>query len=108
MIGISIAFRLPKEGLKVTLIKPNELVMSASYGNTRTIADYVTIPVGTLSVFKNLPGLFFNHDSPLSVRYRTLPSLMPWLIEFAYQSLPPKAKTNARKIDVLLKNANEL
>ena len=108
VIGMSIAFRLAKEGREVALIEPSELGMGASYGNAGTIADYATIPVGTPSVLKNLPGLFFNRDSPLSVRYRTLPSLMPWLIEFAYQSLPSKAETNAGKIGVLLKNASDL
>ena len=103
VIGMSIAFRLAKEGREVALIEPNELGMGASYGNAGTIADYATIPVGTPSVLKNLPGLFFNRDSPLSIRYRTLPSLMPWLIEFAYQSLPSKVETNAGKIGVLLK-----
>ena len=108
VIGMSIAFRLAKEGREVALIEPNELGTGASYGNAGTIADYATIPVGTPNVLKNLPGLFFNRDSPLSVRYRTLPSLVPWLIEFAYQSLPSKAETNAGKIGVLLRNASDL
>lgn len=45
VIGMSIAFRLAKEGREVALIEPNELGMGASYGNAGTIADYATIPV---------------------------------------------------------------
>ena len=82
VVGMSIAFRLAKEGREVALIEPNELGMGASYGNAGTIADYATIPVGTPNVLRNLPSLFFDRNSPLSLRYQTLPSLTPWLIEF--------------------------
>lgn len=108
VVGMSIAFRLAKEGKEVALIEPNELGMGASYGNAGTIADYATIPVGTPNVLRNLPSLFFDRNSPLSLRYQTLPSLAPWLIEFFYQSLPKQAENNAQKIGALLKNASDM
>lgn len=108
VVGMSIAFRLVKEGREVALIEPNELGMGASYGNAGTIADYATIPVGTPNVLRNLPSLLFDRNSPLSLPYRTLPSLMPWLLEFFYQSLPKQAENNAQRIGALLKNASDM
>ncbi|NBT52863.1 MAG: FAD-binding oxidoreductase, partial [Marivivens sp.] len=108
VVGMSIAFRLVKEGREVALIEPNELGMGASYGNAGTIADYATIPVGTPNVLRNLPSLLFDRNSPLSLPYRTLPSLMPWLLEFFYQSLPKQTENNAQRIGALLKNASDM
>ena len=105
---MSIAFRLAKEGREVALIEPNELGMGASFGNAGTISDYATIPVGTPNVLRNLPSLFFDRNSPLSLRYRTLPSLLPWLLEFTYQSLPARAEGNAQRIGALLRNASDM
>jgi glycine/D-amino acid oxidase-like deaminating enzyme len=106
VIGMNIAFRLAKEGREVALVEPHQLGMGASYGNAGTISDYATIPVGTPNVLRNLPSLFLDRSSPLSVRYRTLPSLMPWLLDFARQSLPAQAEANAKSIGSLLKNAS--
>ncbi len=108
VIGMNIAFRLAKEGREVALIEPNDLGMGASYGNAGTISDYATIPVGTPNVLRNLPNLFLNRNSPLSVRYRTLPSLLPWLLEFTYQSLPAQAESNAERIGRLLSGASNM
>ena len=49
VIGMSIAFRLAKEGREVALIEPNELGMGASYGNAGTIADYSCVPTGIVA-----------------------------------------------------------
>lgn len=106
VIGMNIAFRLAKEGREVALVEPLELGMGASYGNAGTISDYATIPVGTPNVLRNLPSLFLDRTSPLSIRYRTLPNLMPWLFDFARQSLPARAEANAKQIGSLLKNAS--
>lgn len=108
VIGMNIAFRLAKEGREVALVEPHELGMGASYGNAGTISDYATIPVGTPNVLRNLPNLFLNRASPLSVRYKALPSLMPWLIDFAIQSLPAKSEANAMRIGSLLRNASTM
>ena len=105
VVGLAIAERLLAEGREVTLIDPNPPGSGASYGNAGTIADYATMPVGTPDVLRNLPSLLFDRNSPLSIRRAALPSLAPWLIRFARQSLPGAAQRNAAAIAALLEDA---
>jgi glycine/D-amino acid oxidase-like deaminating enzyme len=105
VVGLAIAVRLAGEGQEVTLIEPNEPGSGASYGNPGTIADYAVSPVGAPAVLRNLPTLMFDRDSPLSIRLAALPALTPWLIRFAYQSVPKRAKANAAAIAQLLAEA---
>jgi D-amino-acid dehydrogenase len=105
VVGLAIAERLLAEGREVVLIDPNPPGSGASYGNAGTIADYATLPVGTPDVLRNLPSLLFDRNSPLSIRRAALPSLAPWLIRFARQSLPGAARRNAAAIAALLEGA---
>jgi D-amino-acid dehydrogenase len=105
VVGLAIAERLLAEGREVTLIDPNPPGSGASYGNAGTIADYATMPVGTPDVLRNLPSLLFDRNSPLSIRRAALPSLAPWLLRFARQSLPGAARRNAAAIAALLEGA---
>lgn len=108
VIGMTIAHKLAKAGREVVLIEPGEPGMGASYGNAGTIADYATVPLGTPGVLRNLPDLMWNRESPLSIHYTTLPGLLPWLVQFAYQSLPGPSRANAKALGQLLNNANGL
>jgi D-hydroxyproline dehydrogenase len=105
VIGLTIALRLAREGRDVTLVDPGDPGAGASYGNAGTIADYAVQPVGTPDVLRNLPSLLFNRNSPLSIRHSALPSLAPWLLRFARQSLPAAARANAAAIAALMANA---
>lgn len=105
VVGLAIAERLVSEGHEVVLIDPNPAGSGASYGNAGTIADYAVLPVGTPDVLRNLPSLLFDRNSPLSIRRAALPSLAPWLIRFAFQSLPGPARRNAAAIADLLADA---
>ncbi|MGL1921776.1 MAG: FAD-binding oxidoreductase [Hyphomicrobiales bacterium] len=108
IIGLNIAFRLAKEGREVVVIDPGDSESRASFGNAGTISDYATVPVGTPNVLRNLPDLLFNRESPLSVRYGNFPSLLPWLIKFAYHCLPGPTETNAKAIGLLLNNSSDM
>ncbi|PTE15763.1 FAD-dependent oxidoreductase [Fuscovulum blasticum DSM 2131] len=108
VVGLAIAERLLAEGREVTLVDPGEPGMGTSYGNAGTIADYAVNPVGTPDVLRGLPALLFDRDSPLALRREALPALMPWLLRFAFQSLPGPARRNAAAIAALLQGAGPL
>lgn len=105
VIGLAIAVQIAGEGHEIVLIDSNEPGSGASYGHAGTIADYAVSPVGTPAVLRGLPALLFGRDSPLAIRPAALPTLAPWLIRFARQSLPVRAKTNAAAIVRLLAEA---
>lgn len=105
VVGLAIAEALVAEGREVVLVDPGEPGMGASYGNAGTIADYAVMPVGTPSVLRALPSLLFDRNSPLAIRRAALPSLAPWLMRFALQSLPGPAARNAAAIARLVADA---
>ena len=105
VVGLAVAEALLAQGHEVTLVDPNTPGMGASYGNAGTIADYAVMPVGTPDVLRNLPSLLFDKHSPLAIRRAALPSLMPWLLRFARQSLPGPTARNAAAIAGLLTGA---
>lgn len=107
VIGLTIALELVDQGREVVLVDPGQPGMGASYGNAGTIAGYATSPVGTPDVLRSLPSLLFSRTSPLAIRHRALPSLMPWLVRFLHQSLPAQAQRNARGLATLLAGAAE-
>ena len=105
VIGLAIARRLQAQGREVVVIDPADPGSGASYGNAGTIADYAVMPVGTPEVLRNLPSLLFDRNSPLSIRRAALPSLAPWLLRFARQSLPAAARRNSASLAALLADA---
>ncbi|MCA0271932.1 MAG: FAD-binding oxidoreductase [Proteobacteria bacterium] len=105
IVGLAIAHRLASAGREVLLIDRAEPGSGASYGNAGTIADYAVQPVGTPDVLRNLPGLLLDRNSPLAIRKAALPTLAPWLLRFARQSLPGAAKANAQALAALLADA---
>jgi len=107
VVGLTIALELVDAGHEVVLVDPGQPGMGASYGNAGTIAGYATSPVGTPDVLRSLPSLMFSKTSPLSIRHRALPSLMPWLVRFLVQSMPGATERNARAIAALLSDAGE-
>jgi glycine/D-amino acid oxidase-like deaminating enzyme len=107
VIGLAIAHRLARAGRDVVVIDPDPPGTGASYGNAGTIADYAVQPVGTPDVLRNLPSLLFDRNSPLSIRRAALPTLAPWLLRFARQSLPGAARRNASVLAGLLADASD-
>lgn len=105
VVGLAIAEALIAEGREVVLVDPDTPGMGASYGNAGTIADYAVMPVGSPDVLKNLPSLLFDKNSPLAIRREALPSLAPWLMRFARQSLPAATRRNAAAIAALVADA---
>lgn len=107
VVGQAIALRLAQDGREVMLIAPADPGDGASYGNAGVIADYAVLPIGTPDVLRALPSLLFDRASPLAIRRAALPTLAPWLVRFAWQSLPGQARRNAQALAALLALAAE-
>jgi len=107
VVGLTIALDLLDAGHEVALVDPGAPGMGASYGNAGTIAGYATSPVGTPDVLRSLPSLMFSRTSPLAIRHRALPSLMPWLVRFLRECLPGATDRNARALAGLLADAGD-
>jgi D-hydroxyproline dehydrogenase len=105
IIGLATALRLAADGREVVVIDGNEPGSGASYGNAGAIATYGCAPIGNPDVLRNLRGLLFDPESPLALRPAALPTLLPWLSRFVWQSMPARARRNGHALAGLLKEA---
>jgi glycine/D-amino acid oxidase-like deaminating enzyme len=106
IIGMSTALWLLRHGHKVTVVDPRAPGHGASCGNAATIANYHCIPLGSPSVIRQIPGLLFNRDSPLTIRWSYLPKLAPWLARFLLASRPERVAAIAKALAALQQHAD--
>ncbi len=104
-VGLACALHLHDAGHDVCLIAPEDEESGASYGNAGVIADYAVLPIGTPDLLHRLPALLWARDSPLALHKAALATLAPWLLRFALECLPGRARANADAIAALLSPA---
>src|SRR5262249_24002622 len=101
IIGAATALTLSSRGHRVTIVDPRSPGEAASCGSAATIANYHCIPLGNPAVIRQLPALLLNPDSPLIIRWRYLPELVPWLTRFVLASRPARVAAIARAMAAL-------
>ena len=69
IIGICSAYFLQKSGYKVTIFDKEDPGSMTSFGHACTFADYANIPVNSPSLFKDIPSMLINKNSPLAVDF---------------------------------------
>lgn len=84
IVGLCCAIYIRRTGRQVTLVDRLEPGDSgaASYGNAGSISWSSCIPIAMPGLLPKVPGWLLRRDGPLVVRWRHLPSLMPWLWRF--------------------------
>ena len=105
VVGLASALALQRSGRSVVVIDPNPPGSGASYGNAGTIADFAIAPVGSPALLKRLPSLLLDRQGPFSIRKGALAALLPWLAQFAWQSLARQSQDNMRAIAALTGDA---
>ncbi len=105
VIGLTTALRLASDGHSVALLDPETPGSGASFGNAGTIAGYAVMPVGTPALFRALPGLLFDRNSPFALHRGSLMAVAPWIARFLRQSLPGPARRNAAALAALIGDA---
>lgn len=105
VVGLTSALALQRLGRSVVVIDPSPPGSGASYGNAGTIADFAIAPVGSPALLKRLPSLLFDRQGPFSIHQGALMALLPWLAQFAWQSLPGRSEQNMRAIAALTLDA---
>jgi glycine/D-amino acid oxidase-like deaminating enzyme len=105
VVGLASALALQRLGRSVVVIDPNPPGSGASYGNAGTIADFAIAPVGSPALLKRLPSLLLDRQGAFSIRKGALAALLPWLAQFAWQSLARQSQDNMRAIAALTGDA---
>ena len=82
IVGICTALALQRRGWAVTIVDRIEPGTGCSFGNAGILASMAVVPVGMPGFERQLPRMLVDPDSPLAVRWRSLPETLPWLLHF--------------------------
>ncbi len=102
MVGVATSIRLRQDGQDVILIDPMQSVRAASYGNAGGLTPSSLVPLNVPSLIKRLPRLLLDRQSPLFIRWRHLPRMMPWLMRFLSHATPAKAAAMSNGLHALI------
>lgn len=84
IVGVSTAAELLRRGHRVTIVEaalPGG-TQAASYGNGAFISPASIIPMSFPGMWRKVPGYLTDPTGALTIRWRYLPKLMPWLWRF--------------------------
>lgn len=107
IVGIACALELRRAGFGVSLIDRDEPGQGATSGNAGFIQTGTPIPLGTPGILRQLPKLLFDPKSPLSIRWRHLPRLTPFLLRVLAASRPRRVERIARDLQALLDRSGQ-
>jgi D-amino-acid dehydrogenase len=111
IVGAASALELLRDGNKVTIVEPGDPggEQAASYGNGTLLNPSSVIPMSTPGIWKKVPGYLLDPLGPLTIRWRYLPKLLPWLWRFVRAgSTVAKVAATARALAPLIADAPEL
>lgn len=86
IVGLATALTLQQDGHRVTLIDRADPGAGTSLGNAGVISVSGITPVGYPGIWKDVPKMLMDPDSPLRLRWSYLPRATPWLLRFLANS----------------------
>lgn len=92
VVGISSAIRLQRAGCDVTVVDRVSPGESCSRGNAGIFATYGMVPLSTPGFIWKVPGMLTDPLGPLAMRWRHVPSMMPWMVKFLRSSRPAEVE----------------
>jgi len=98
IIGVVAALNLIREGFQVTLIDRGKPGETCSFGNAGLLALSSFEPNVGISALKSTPKWLLDPKGPLSIRWRYLPKLLPWLFSFIRACFSKKIMSNAQAL----------
>lgn len=82
IVGVSTALWLQRDGHDVILIDKLGPAEGTSYGNGGVLASCSIVPVTVPGLLKKAPGMLFDSNQPLFLKWSYLPRLLPWLVKY--------------------------
>jgi D-amino-acid dehydrogenase len=108
IVGAASAIELLRDGHRVTMLEPGEPggEQAASYGNGTLLNPSSVIPMSAPGIWRKVPGWLADPLGPLTIRWRYLPRLVPWLVRFLRAgATEAKVAATARALRPLLLEA---
>lgn len=107
VVGTCVALQLLDHGWRVTLLDPKGPGEGASKGNAGIIAVSHVTPIAMPGILRQVPRMLLQRQAPLSIRWRYLPQLAPWLYEFLKASQPGRLPAICDALAALMRDAYE-
>ncbi|KAF1045497.1 MAG: D-amino acid dehydrogenase 1 [Herbaspirillum frisingense] len=109
-VGLMSAIHALDQGLQVTLLDFNEAGSeeASSYGNAGWLSSHSVIPPVEPGMWKKVPGYLMDPIGPLSIRWRYLPRLTPWLLRNLASARRERIRATARALRTLVIDARLL
>ena len=105
IVGVCCARFLQRSGFAVTVVDRGEPGRGTSFGNMGMLcAVEHALPLPSMDVLRSVPRMLLDPSSPLAIRWRYLPRLMPWLMRFVANAPEAKRMRNARALASLMKD----
>ena len=103
IVGVCSAIYLQRAGHQVTLVDrlPPGDPGASSYGNAGSISWSNCVPNSMPGVLWNVPRWLFDRRGPLTIRWRHLPGLAPWLWHFVRSATLEKVQRSADALSYL-------
>jgi len=105
IVGICCGLCLQRDGHQVTIIDPNGPGEGCSSGNAGQFVTGYCVPVGLPGIVRQVPSMLMDPLSPLTIRWRYLPRLTPWLLRLMAASNVSRVNAIADALYALNKNA---
>ena len=108
IVGICTGLALRERGWRVTLIDRLAPGEGCSFGNAGILAAHAVVPTALPGLLRQLPRLLLDRESPLVLRWASLPSTLPWLLRFCRAANLDQAQRSADAMQALYSSAVEL
>lgn len=108
IVGVCTGIELVRRGWAVTLVDRVEPGESCSFGNAGILAAQAVVPTAMPSVRGELPRMLLDRESPLVIRWGSLPHTARWLAEFWDATKGEKLEQTADALKALNSTSLEL
>jgi len=102
MVGVTAASFLQRDGHRVFLVERGNPGEGASFGNAGCLNGSSVVPMSMPGTIRNVPHWLADPLGPLSIRWRYLPWLAPWLLRFVRAGSAERVAAQARALRALL------
>ena len=82
IVGVCCAAFLQRQGRQVVIVDRLPPGEATSFGNAGSLSWSSCVPIAVPGLLPQVPGWLLRRDGPLTIRWRYLPGLTPWLWRF--------------------------
>lgn len=102
IVGVCCALSALERGLTVTIIDRKDPGEETSYGNAGVISPWSVVPQCTPGVWTSVPRWLLDPKGPVKLRWRDLPSILPWAWSFLRNATPEKVERISDAMSLLM------